>query len=1168
MIILAKHFPFPTAARLSAILFWIAWGLSAQYPDTLLHSILPPQTGIQSGAQLGYSVAVDGIYTVAGAPNDDTGALNSGVVKVFHSETGLLLHVIANPSPAASDQFGAAVAISGNWVVVGAAMDDTDASNAGQVYVYDLSSGTPTVPVTVIPNPGPATGDMFGYSVAISGALVVVGAPNDDTGASDAGSVYVYDLTSATPSVAVTTLNNPGPAASDWFGASVAVSGQRVLVGTPYDDTGASNAGSAYVYNLSSGTPTVPVNTLSNPGPAANDQFGYAVAISDTRLVVGAYQDDTGAANAGSAYVYNLSSGTPSVPTHTLSNPGPAVDDYFGYSVAMSGTRVLVGTHADDTGAGNAGSAYVYDVSSGTPTVPVVTLSNPAPAASDLFGWAVALSGARVAVGARLDDMGASDAGSVYLYEVSSGTPSVPTATLNSPGTTPSGQFGSSVAMSGNLLVIGASGDDVGSSNAGAAFVYDLNAGTPTVPMLVLRKPVPAADDGFGALVAISGSLVVVSATGDDTGASNAGSVYVFNLSGGTPTVPVVTLNNPGPAVNDQFGSSVSISGNLLVVGASWDDTGAGNAGSAYVYNLSSGTPTIPVVTLNNPGPATSDEFGHAVVISGQRVVVAARNDDTGGMDAGSVYVYDLNSGTPTVPVHTLGNPNFSGNINFGTSVSLSGARLLVGSSRYSGLGGSGGAAYVYDLSGATPTVPAFTLQKAGLTSANRFGIAVAIEGNKAAVSDPLVSGGGPGDVSLYDLGGSVPTSAVANIPNSFGVGSGSEFDEICSDFPPGECPFAGVGSFATALTMSGDRLAVNLRYSALDTGYVYVFGPGDLTTEAPTLTSPSTGVITSSPISVNFTLPEAALAGSLKLSFGATQLTLASSVESAGTHSFAFHPGNPTGTPQIASGAPVVDGTHAVTLTYQDTAGNPAASASSINVTVDTTGPSGGSMTLNPVSPVAASSAITVSFAAWTDASTPLQYAVLIDDMIVSAQGGSASRNFTAPATPGIYTLKGRVFDALGNMTETTQSFEAALSPLQKFQNAMSAAGLSGPDALATAMSRGDGVENLLKYAFNLELTDPDRRTMIPGSGIAGLPVITLPSPGVMRMEYVRRIGSGLIYTPRKRTALDEGTWVPLAAPPVLTPIDTNWERVHHDEAFNPLTTDGLFGSVEVTLP
>ena len=98
----------------------------------------------------------------------------------------------------------------------------------------------------------------------------------------------------------------------------------------------------------------------------------------------------------------------------------------------------------------------------------------------------------------------------------------------------------------------------------------------------------------------------------------------------------MATWNNPGPAQYDNFGSSVAISGTRVVVGAPSDDTGAFDAGSAYVYDLSSGTPTMPVATLNKPVPAVQDYFGSSVAISDKRVVVGAPADDTGGSDAGS----------------------------------------------------------------------------------------------------------------------------------------------------------------------------------------------------------------------------------------------------------------------------------------------------------------------------------------------------------------------------------------------------------------------------------------------------------------------------------------------------------------------------------------------------
>ncbi len=557
---------------------------AAQQPDTLKHSIPAPLVGLQTGAGLGASVAMDGGYTVAGAPNDDLGGSNSGVVKVFDSTTGALLFLLPNPSPTANDFFGFSVAISGTRVAVGAYLDDAVEADTGRAYVYDLSSGTPTVPVITLNNPDPAVSDEFGYSVAISGTRVVVGAWLDDTGASGAGSAYVYDVSSGTPTVPVATLNNPGPAVEDFFGYSVAISGTRVLVGAPGDDTGASSAGSAYVYDLGSGTPTVPVATLNNPGPAASDFFSHSVAISGTRVVAGASSDDTGATNTGSAYVYDVSSGTPTVPVATLNNPGPTANDNFGRSVAIFGTRVVVGGYRDDTGASDAGSAYVYDLSSGTPTVPVATLSNPGPAVQDFFGISVAISGTRVVVGAYGDDTGGGDAGSAYVYDLASGTPTVPVATLNNPAPSVGDNFSYSVAISGTRVVVGDYGDNTGASAAGSAYVYDLSSGTPTVPVATLNNPSPAMTDNFGYSVAISGTRVVVGAWQDDAGKGDAGSAYVYDLSTGTPTVPVATLNNPGPDYGDSFGTSVAIDGTTVAIGTPKDDSVIADKGYAYVF--------------------------------------------------------------------------------------------------------------------------------------------------------------------------------------------------------------------------------------------------------------------------------------------------------------------------------------------------------------------------------------------------------------------------------------------------------------------------------------------------------------------------------------------------------------------------------------------------------
>jgi len=561
--------------------------------------------------------------------------------------------ILDNPDPVDGDQFGISVTISGKQVVVGS----PSYYNPGRVYVYDVSSQTPTAPVFTLRNPAPqedVDGDFFGMSLAISGRLLVVGAVYDDTGQADAGSAYVYDLVSGTPTEPVATLNNPGPTMYDHFGFAVAISGSRGVVAVPRADTGpadnpeAIDSGSLHIYDFSSATPEEVVATLNDPGPAPDDGFGWSVALSGTLLAVGAPGPrglgDAKGAQFGSAYVYRLGAGEAAGPLFTLTNPDPALEDLYGASVAISGTLVVVGAPYDDTGAINAGSAYVYDLSTATPTIPVATLNNPSPAAADYFGWTVAISGTRIVVGAFLDDTGAINAGSAYVYDMTSASPSVPVVSLFNPDASEGDAFGGAAAISGTRIVVGASSDDTGADLAGSAYVYDLTSRAPTVPVATLNNPDPAFGDAFGGAVAISGTRVVVGAAYDDTGAEDAGSAYVYDLNSVTPTIPVGTLNNPAPVMADrkadQFGFAVAISGSRVVVGSHLDDTGAVDSGRAYVYELGSATPTVPAATLDNPAPAASDVFGLSVAIDGDRIAVGAPLDDSMVADKGFVYIF------------------------------------------------------------------------------------------------------------------------------------------------------------------------------------------------------------------------------------------------------------------------------------------------------------------------------------------------------------------------------------------------------------------------------------------------------------------------------------------------------------------------------------------------
>jgi hypothetical protein len=730
---------------------------AAPRPFALLHSLFDPSTNAQTGAGQGYSVAVDGNIAVVGAPSDDVGGTDSGVVKVYDATTGALLHTLTNPSPAFDDEFGLSVAISGTRVVVGAPFDDIGEFDEGSAYVYDLTSATPTVPVAVLSNPSPEPGDQFGISVAISGTRVVIGANFDSTAATFAGSAYVYDLTSVTPALPMATLINPSPALDGAFGWSVAISGARVVVGAPYDDSGAIYGGRAYVYDLTSVTPALPVATLNNPSPALGDEFGWAVAISGARVVIGVPYDDTGANDAGRAYVYDLATATPALPVATLNNPSPTFDDEFGSSIAISGARVVVGTPYDDTAAAGAGSAYVYDFTSSTPGLPVATLTNPNRVTYDLFGNSVAISGTRVVAGAPGDFDGGTTAGNAYVYNLVSAVPTAPVKTLSDPSPASDDGFGNSVAISGTRVVVGTAGDDTGAFNAGSAYVYDLASATPTVPIVTLTNPNPTPNDSFGYSVAISGTRVVV-------GAHDAGSAYVYDLTSAVPTVPVATLNNPGPALGGEtFGMSVAISDTWVAVGAFVVYTNGTTAGRAYVYDLASATPTVPVTTLTNPSPARLNFFaGLSVAISDTRVIVGAVIGDEG-----SVCVYDLASATPTMPIATLTNSSQKAYDILGWPVAISGVRVVVGESYLNFTNPPfAGSANVYDLTTSAPNMPMLTLTNPSPASVRLFGHSVAISGTRIVVGAFLPDQNGlmAGNAYLYDLGSATPAVPVATL--------------------------------------------------------------------------------------------------------------------------------------------------------------------------------------------------------------------------------------------------------------------------------------------------------------------------------------------------------------------------------------------------------------------
>ncbi len=480
-----------------------------------------------------------------------------------------------------------------------------------------------------------AIDDNFGYRISISGDYAIVGAYSEDEDASggntqsNAGSAYIFRNVGGTWSQ-VQKLVASDRANGDFFGASVSISGDYAIVGAMFEDEDASGgntlstAGSAYIFRNVGGTWSE-VQKLVASDRAMSDNFGASVSISGDYAIVGAHyedEDDSGGNtlnNAGSAYIFRNVGGTWSE-VQKLDASDRAIGDFFGISVSISGDYAIVGAYfeSEDASGGNtqasAGSAYIFRNVGGT--------------------WS------------EVQKIVASDRGNGDF-------------------------FGASVSISGDYTIVGAESEDEDASggntqaSAGSAYIFRNVGGTwSEVQKLVASDR--AIDDIFGTSVSISGDYAIVGANQESEDASGgntkskSGSAYIFKNVGGTWS-EVQKLVSSDRANDDEFGISVSISGDYAIVGAYLEDEDAsgGNtfsgAGSAYIFGVSS-------IELSITNTSKLNDTDYSFDVS----VVDVEN--TGFIEHGLVWstsenpTIASNSGSTTLGTHVAGDFSYNSN--------------------------------------------------------------------------------------------------------------------------------------------------------------------------------------------------------------------------------------------------------------------------------------------------------------------------------------------------------------------------------------------------------------------------------------------------------------------------------------------------------------------------
>lgn len=397
----------------------------------------------------------------------------------------------------------------------------------------------------------------------------------------------------------------------DLLAFSAAMDGELVILGAPGVSPTGPSMGAAYLFHAITGAELMKIESADT---TSNDYFGRRVAIRGSTALIAAPLDDPSGSRSGSAYFFDTDSAEL---TKIVASDG-AADDYFGESVAIDGGTALVAAPQDDDLGSNSGSVYVFDVVSGS-EVRKLLASDGSP--NDGFGSAVTVLGSLAAIGAPGDDDFGSSSGAVYLFDVNTGVELMKLTPNDAQG---SMTFGGALSLSGSTLLVGASGDDTNGDNSGSAYLFDVNSGA---QIAKLEPPQTGAGVRFGSKVALDGPTALVGAYLDSSTGLEGGAAHFFDASTGVHLKKLLASEGNG---DDWFGFAVDISGPRAVVGAyhaNFPNRGrallfdtpsapAQNSGQAYCFGDGTGA-TCPCGFFGDPGQGCNTSSNRGVFLTG-----------------------------------------------------------------------------------------------------------------------------------------------------------------------------------------------------------------------------------------------------------------------------------------------------------------------------------------------------------------------------------------------------------------------------------------------------------------------------------------------------------------------------------------------------------------------
>lgn len=373
------------------------------------------------------------------------------------------------------DLFGYSVSISGDTVIVGALGDSDNGNTSGSAYVFVRDkTGVWTQQAKLLPSDG-KHGNEFGISVAISGDTAIAGEFLDNEKGMNSGAAYIFTRDPLGVWSQQTKLMASDEAAGDTFGISVSISGDITIIGASGNSDHGLHAGAAYIFvRDDTGVWKQQAKLFTTDGDGGNDSFGRSVSISGRTAIIGQGGNDDNGLDAGAAYIFADDDAGVWTQQAKLVAPDANAKDWFGLMVAISGDTAIVGANKDDDNGLDSGSAYIFARDAAGVWTQQAKLLAPDGAAGSSFGDTVAISGDRAIVGAIIKNEYGPSARSAYVFVRDPAGIWRQRAKLFSSNGIPSIMCCGPIGLSGAMAIIGVPSDDDNGFGSGASYLFDL----------------------------------------------------------------------------------------------------------------------------------------------------------------------------------------------------------------------------------------------------------------------------------------------------------------------------------------------------------------------------------------------------------------------------------------------------------------------------------------------------------------------------------------------------------------------------------------------------------------------------------------------------------------------------------------------------------------------